>query len=127
LTDRNWLVNRIVRRELSVALASSARNEPRWDFYRFTEYGLRHPFDKAGFETVEIKPLSGFWVTFGQHSVCYLWKFRRGGKANPLWWLVPPFCFALQRLCFVLDRIDSSAEFTWMYMVTAQRPAEGAD
>jgi ubiquinone/menaquinone biosynthesis C-methylase UbiE len=39
--------------------------EPR-DFYRFTKYGLKYLFEKNGFEIVELKPLSGFWVTFGQ-------------------------------------------------------------
>jgi ubiquinone/menaquinone biosynthesis C-methylase UbiE len=45
--------------------------EPR-DFYRYTKYGLRYLFEKNGFEIVEIKPLSGFCVTFGQELVYYL-------------------------------------------------------
>jgi len=49
--------------------------EPR-DFYRYTKYGLRYLFKKNGFEIVELKPLSGFWVTFGQELVYYLWRFR---------------------------------------------------
>ena len=34
-----------------------------WDFYRFTQHGLRHLFEKTGFEIVELTPMSGFWVT----------------------------------------------------------------
>ena len=39
--------------------------EPR-DFYRYSKYGIKYLFEKAGFEMIEIKALSGFWVTFGQ-------------------------------------------------------------
>lgn len=63
--------------------------EPR-DFYRYTKYGLRYLFEKNGFEVIELKPLSGFWVTFGQELVYYLWRFRKGGKLNPFWWIIPP-------------------------------------
>lgn len=45
--------------------------EPR-DFYRYTKYGLKYLFEKNGFEIVELKPLSDFWVTFGQELVYYL-------------------------------------------------------
>lgn len=57
--------------------------EPR-DFYRYTKYGLKYLFEKNGFEIVDLKPLSGFLVTFGQELVYYLWRLRRGGKLNPL-------------------------------------------
>ena len=36
------------------------------DFFRFSEYGLEYLFEKVGFDVVEIIPLSGFIVTFGQ-------------------------------------------------------------
>ena len=97
-------------------------HEPPRDFYRFTEYGLAHLFDKAGFEDVVITPLSGFWVTFGQELVYYLWGLRKGGRLNPLWWLIPLLGYMIQRACYVLDRLDSSHPFTWMYLVTAARP-----
>lgn len=56
------------------------------DFYRYTEFGLKYLFEKSGYEIVEIKPLTGFVVTFCQALVYVLYKFRRGGWVNPLWW-----------------------------------------
>lgn len=94
--------------------------EPR-DFYRYTKYGLMYLFEKNGFEIVELKPLSGFWVTFGQEFVYYLWRFRRGGKLNPFWWIIPPIGIFVQMICYFLNKIDHSEEFTWMYLVVARK------
>ncbi len=38
--------------------------QPR-DFYRYTEYGLRHLLSKAGFAEVEIEAVSGVWMMLG--------------------------------------------------------------
>lgn len=91
------------------------------DFYRFTKYGLRYLFEKNGFEIVELKPLSGFWITFGQELVYYLWRFRVGGKLNPLWWIIPMIGTAIQGISYLLDKIDHPEGFTWMYMVVARK------
>jgi len=68
----------------TVPLFWHLHGEPR-DFYRYTKYGLKYLFEKNGFKIVVLKPLSVFWVTFGQELVYYLWRFRRGGKLNPFW------------------------------------------
>lgn len=94
--------------------------EPR-DFYRYTKYGLRYLFEKNGFEIVELKPLSGFWVTFGQELVYYLWRFRVGGKLNPLWWIIPIMGAVIQGVSYLLDKIDHPEGFTWMYLVVARK------
>lgn len=96
--------------------------EPR-DFYRFTKYGLKYLFEKNGFEIEELKPLSGFWVTFGQEFVNYLWRFRVGGKFNPLWWIIPIIGAFVQCTSYFLDKIDYSEGFTWMYLVVARKKA----
>lgn len=91
------------------------------DFYRFTKYGLRYLFEKNGFEIVELKPLSGFWVTFGQELVYYLWRFRGRGKLNPLWWTILIGGTIIQRICYLLNKIDHSEEFTWMHLLVARK------
>ncbi len=91
------------------------------DFYRFTKHGLRYLFEKSGFELVELRALSGFVVTFAQELVYYLWKLRRGGRRNPLWWMIPPLAAALQGIALGLNRFDPSEEFTWMYLVVARK------
>ena len=97
--------------------------EPR-DFYRYSMYGIRYLFEKAGFDIIVIKPLSGFWLTFGQLSVYNLYRFNRG----PLKWLrlVDLLGLMIQGVSYCLDRLDRTEIWTWMYMVVAEKRAEQA-
>ena len=104
----------------TVPLFWHLHEEPR-DFYRFTKYGLKYLFEKNGFETVELRPLSGFWVTFGQEFVYYIWRFRKGGKINPLWWFIPFMGALIQGVCYAMNKVDDSKEFTWMYLAVARK------
>ncbi len=69
----------------------------------------------------ELIPLTGFWVTFGQEFVYYLWFFRKGGKANPLWWIIPVMGTMIQGACFLLDKIHHPEQFTCEYLVVARK------
>ena len=94
--------------------------EPR-DFFRFSKYGLAYLFEKAGFEVLEVRALSGFWVTFGV-LLCYqLERFSRG----PLRWfkVIDALGLGIQGLAYLLDRVDRREGWTWMYMVAARKPA----
>lgn len=116
--------NRVLRKEGTAIYTTNLfwhlHEEPR-DFYRYTKYGLKHLFEKNGFQIVELKPLSGFCVTFGQEFVYYLWRFRRGGKLNPLWWIIPVAGMFIQRIGYFLNKIDHSEGFTWAYLVVARK------
>jgi len=92
--------------------------EPR-DFYRYSKYGLKYLFEKAGFEIIEIKALSGFWVTFGQLFVYNMYRLNRG----PLRWLhiIDVAGLLIQAVSFGLDKLDKSEQWTWMYMVVAKK------
>jgi SAM-dependent methyltransferase len=92
--------------------------EPR-DFYRFSKYGLRYLFEKVGFEVLELEALSGFWATFGTLLSHNINRFNRG-------WLRRSYALALpmlgvQGVAYVLDRLDKTEEWTWMYLVVARR------
>ncbi len=93
--------------------------EPR-DFFRYSKYGLRYLFEKAGFEIIEIDPLTGFWVTFGQLLVYNIYRFNLG----PLRWLrvIDAIGLAIQGCAFVLEKLDKSERWTCMYMVVARKP-----
>jgi len=95
----------------TVPLFWHLQEEPR-DFYRYAKYGLKCLFEKNGFEIVELKPLSGFWVTFRQELVYYLWHFRKGGKLSPLWWIIPVIGMLIQGICYLLNKIGHSEGFT---------------
>lgn len=93
--------------------------EPR-DFYRFSKHGLEYLFRKSGFDVVEIRALSGFWITFGQLFVYYLHRFNRG----PLRWfrVIDVLGLAIQVIAYLLDRIDRAEQWTWMYLIIAKKP-----
>ena len=102
----------------TVPLFWHLHEEPR-DFYRFTKYGLKYLFEKNGFEIVELRPLSGFWVTFGQLFVYNLHRFNRG----PLRWvrIIDVIGLLIQAISYTLDKIDKAEEWTWMYQVIAKK------
>jgi len=103
----------------SVPFIWHLHEEPR-DFFRYSKYGLKYLFEKVGFEIVELKALSGFWVTFGQLLVYNLYRINYG----PLRWLriVDAVGLLIQAISYTLDRIDKTEQWTWMYMVVAQKP-----
>lgn len=92
--------------------------EPR-DFYRYTKYGLKYLFEKNAFEIVEIKALSGFWVTFGQLFVYNIYRFNRGPlKYIPI---IPAVGLVIQGISYLLDRLDTTEQWTWMYMIVVKK------
>jgi ubiquinone/menaquinone biosynthesis C-methylase UbiE len=103
----------------SVPFIWHLHEEPR-DFFRYSKYGLKYLFEKSGFQIVEIKPLSGFWVTFGQLFVYNIYRFNRGPlKYIPI---IPLFGLAIQGISYLFDKIDKSEQWTWMYMAVARKP-----
>lgn len=94
--------------------------EPR-DFYRYTAHGLRHLLTRSGFEVLEIRPLAGFWVTFGQLFNYYCARFDRG-IVRRLRLLVPLYV-TVQAVAAALDRLDRAEAWTWAYLAVARRPA----
>lgn len=109
----------------TVPLFWHLHEEPR-DYFRFTRHGLRYLFEKNGFEIVEIQAISSFWVTFGQELVYYLWRFRRGGRWNPLWWLIPVLGTMIQGVAWCLNSLDYPAEFATEYLLVAHKPGNAA-
>jgi len=103
----------------SVPFIWHLHEEPR-DFYRFSKYVLKYLFEKAGFEIIEIKALSRFWVTFGQLFVYHIYRFNRG----PLRFIpiIPAIGLIVQGISYLLDKIDKTEQWTWMYMVVARKP-----
>jgi SAM-dependent methyltransferase len=92
--------------------------EPR-DFYRFSKHGLRYLFEKVGFEVLELEALSGFWATFGTLLSYNINRLNRG-------WIRRSYALALpmlgiQGVAYVLDRLDKTEEWTWMYLVVARK------
>lgn len=104
--------------------------EPR-DFFRYSKYGLTYLFKKNGFTILELKALSGFWVTFSTAFTHYLWQFRRKKGwfviFKPLFLLIPLFALMIQASAYLLDLIDKREEWTWMYLVVGKKTGTHKD
>jgi len=105
----------------SVPFIWHLHEEPR-DFYRFTSHGLRYLFEKSGFKIIELKALSGFWVTFGQLLVYNLYRFNKG----PLKWfrIVDGVGLLIQGCAATLDWLDRAEQWTWGYLVVARKESD---
>lgn len=108
----------------TVPLFWHLHEEPR-DFYRYTKHGLKYIFESNGFHVIECKALTGFFVMVAQETTYYLLRFRRGGKINPLWWIVPPLNILIQALAYLINFIDRSEEFSMEYIIVVQKPDYG--
>lgn len=101
---------------LSAPLFWHLHEEPR-DFYRYTQYGIKHLLSTACLEVVEVKPLAGFIVTFAQELVYFLIRVRRGPARYP----VAALQWTVQALAYLLNYWDRSYEFTWAYIGVARK------
>jgi SAM-dependent methyltransferase len=102
----------------SVPFIWHLHEEPR-DFYRYSKHGLKYLFEKVGFEIIEIKALSGFWVTFGELFVYNIYRLNRGFlRFIPI---VPAVGLIVQGLSYLFDKVDKTEQWTWMYMVVARK------
>jgi SAM-dependent methyltransferase len=104
----------------SVPFIWHLHEEPR-DFYRLTKYAISYLSEKVGFELLELRALSGFWVTFGQLLVYNLYRYHRGPlRVLPV---IPLIGLGVQGVSYLLDRIDRAERWTWMYMFVVRKPA----
>jgi SAM-dependent methyltransferase len=78
-----WMeFNRLLRPGGKVLLATPMYwpgHEQPYDFYRYTEFGLRYLAKSAGFEVNSILPRGGIWAFFGQavlHCLPQYFRFR---------------------------------------------------
>lgn len=103
----------------TVPLFWHLHEEPR-DFFRYTRYGLEHLLRKTGFDVVELVPLSGFWVTFGQLLVYVLQRRNTGLFQRTR--IVALAGTAIQAASLGLDRLDRAEQWTWAYLAVGRRP-----
>jgi SAM-dependent methyltransferase len=103
----------------TIPLLWHVHEDPR-DFFRYTNYGIKHLFSKAGFQIETIKPMSGFWVTFGQHLSFIVLRFNKGFvRLLPV---LPLLAVLLQVISLVVDKIDKSERWTWAYLAVCRKP-----
>ena len=89
-------------------------HEEPYDFFRFTEHGLRFLLTQAGFEGIQIKSNGGKWAVCGQVLIHTIDKTRFN---------YPVIVRAINRIFGYVD--DRRPEFTnpMNYVVTCRKPA----
>jgi len=108
-----------------VAFVEFAQMEPildaPHDYYRFTPYGARYQFERAGFEVLEVIPLGGLWARVGLSLIGALNRLNRG----PLRWLtelpVRLLYVALQIFFEGMDRVFFNPLEAMSHLVIARK------
>lgn len=99
-------------------------HEAPYDYYRYTPYGLKYMFEKAGFTDVVIDPQSGFFTMWILKFNYFTLRFVKGPSVLrwPIKAALVPVWFIGQILAPLLDKLDRSwdAETTG-YFVTARK------
>lgn len=98
-------------------------HEAPFDYYRYTPYGLKYLFEKAGFQNVIVEPTSGFftmWILKLNYFTA-----RVSGPRYVRWpvkLLFIPFWFLGQMVAPLLDNLDRNKELeAGGYVVIAKR------
>lgn len=108
-----------------------------YDFFRYTQYGLRKLFTDAGFEIVRLEWLEGFFGTVAyefRHMYFHLPSDVASMRAlGPRWRLLylAPLIFVTRRLAYFLSGAFARADLRWKhtasgmpknYVVVARKP-----
>lgn len=116
---------RILKQEgvfiLQVPFMWHVHEEP-YDFYRFTEYGLKYMFNKAGYTNVTVEASTGFWVNWFVKLNYQLIRILPGNslKKKLLRGILKPFINHNQKLAKYLDRrMPKTEKETQGYWVVA--------
>lgn len=101
-------------------------HEMPYDFFRFTRYGMKYIFEKAGFEIVEIKANGGKWAMLGQmtQNIILSSTQRRKGIFRKLFRLMHlAFMKLLINLFYsTLEKLDKDDQFfTTNFVVVAKK------
>ncbi|HTO90786.1 MAG TPA: class I SAM-dependent methyltransferase [Candidatus Sulfotelmatobacter sp.] len=115
-----------VLRPGGIAMVEFAQMEPvldaPHDYFRFTQFGARYLFEKAGFEVMEIVPLGGLWARTGLSLIGALNRINRGA----LRWLteipVRLLYVLIQSFFELMDQLFFDPLEAMSHLVIARKP-----
>ncbi|MDE3168290.1 MAG: class I SAM-dependent methyltransferase [Acidobacteriota bacterium] len=90
------------------------------DYFRYTRYGLAYLLERAGMETVELRPVGGYFRLLARRLLNGL-QFFTGGLR---WLLFPPAAILLVPPALILpffDFLDRERNFTLGYLCKARK------
>lgn len=100
-------------------------HEAPYDFFRYSEYGLKHIMEKAGFTDVKIEAQSGFFTMWFLKFNYFTSRLARGPKVFQLLVeiILGPIWCLLQLLAPLLDKVDNNWSLdTLGYITTGKKP-----
>jgi SAM-dependent methyltransferase len=103
---------------LTTPLIFPVHGEPH-DFFRYSPHGLQYVMRRAGFEGIEVRPLSGQWTTLAMLRGLSLYPYRRGRVLTAL---VDAYSAVSLTLAVRLDEADFRDSFSWNHIATARKP-----
>lgn len=98
------------------------------DFFRYTSFGLKYLFEKAGLEPRSIEPMGGyFWFLAFQLHMINFWLFPRGMRYRALTLPIRVlftaiFQIFLPFILYYLDRLDKQKDETFGHTCIAVKP-----
>jgi SAM-dependent methyltransferase len=92
------------------------------DYFRFTRYGIERMLGAAGLEISRIEPLGGFFWLAGRYSYYFLKFWRHGLRVVFLPVLAPFFGVLIPLVCYYLDPLDRTGQYTLGYVCEAWKP-----
>ncbi|HEX6791364.1 MAG TPA: class I SAM-dependent methyltransferase [Candidatus Krumholzibacteria bacterium] len=111
--------SRVLVPEGSVLLTSPftwhLHDEPH-DYWRFTEFGLRVLFERAGFRVMALRPTNGFLGALLQ-SGCYA-LMQSSGRLR---FLTRPVVWLMQTVAMMVGSLDRNRRMTSNYVVWAKK------
>jgi SAM-dependent methyltransferase len=86
------------------------------DYFRFTRYGLRHLLEQAGFLSVQVRPVGGYFRLLARRLLNGLQYFRG------VWGVAAALVVAVPALLLpVFDPLDRDRNFTLGHVCTARK------
>ncbi len=118
---------RILKKEGNIILTVPFQwwvHEAPYDYFRYTLYGLRYMFEKAGFKDIEIAPSTGFFSMWILKMNYFSARLIKGPKLIRLIFraIMIPIWYVFQILAPLLDKLDRNPELeTSGYTVVAKK------
>jgi SAM-dependent methyltransferase len=109
-------------------------HEQPYDFYRYTQFGHRHLFDRSSFEMLSIEWMEGYFGTVSYQMQCMFRSLPADPRALPLrWWLPLAYPVVLATkimagfLMMFFSKLDIASKFTQAghpknYVVIVRKP-----
>jgi len=129
LSEPNTMLNeayRILKKDgtliISVPFMWHVHEAPH-DYYRFTEFGLRHILEKSNFKNIQIYACTKFWTTWFIKLNYQLVSKIKGNKIKKiiLGMIIKPMTYLHQIIAKILDKLWYSEEETQSYWVIAKK------